>query len=86
MQSNFNNLKATFTDDDINQIVALLGHRCSIKTVNRLRSLITYNASTIPTYGMLERLMKENDQWSYCDGQSYIDEIRTIRNIILKGY
>ena len=86
MQSNFNNLKATFTDDDINQIVALLGHRCSIKTVNRLRSCITYSSSAIPTYGILQRLIKENDQWSYRAGQSYIDEIRTIRNIILKGY
>ena len=39
----------------------------------------------MPTYGILERLTKEGEDWSYRAGQSYPDEIRTIREIILEG-
>lgn len=84
-QLNFNNQKEVLTETDINELVNLVGYRCRVQTVNRLRSMLTYGRSTIPQYGILERLIKENGSWSYCAGQSYIDEIKTVRNIILKG-
>ena len=86
MQKNFNNQKSNLTETDINQIVSVVGHRCRVKTVNRLRSIITYSPSLIPEYGILSRLIKDdNGIWSYCAGQSYPDEIRTLRDCILNG-
>lgn len=82
-QLNFNNQRESLTEDDINQLVALLGKHCRVKTITHLESSLKYGLSRVPYYGILERLMKENGQWSYCAGQSYPDEIRTVRNIIL---
>lgn len=84
-QDNFNNLKNNLSSEDIAQIVSILGYRCGTNTVQRLKSILTYGTSTIPQYGILERLMKENGNWNYYAGQSYVDEIRTVRNIIIKG-
>ena len=84
MQTNFNNFKDQMTEDDIDQLVALLGSRCRSKTLIRLRSVLTYGKHSLPSYGILERLVKENGSWSYIAGQSYPDEIRTIREIIIK--
>ncbi len=84
-QLNFNNQKEKLTENDIDQLVEVIGSRCQVKTVNRLRSMLTYGRSTIPSFGILERLIKENGKWGYCAGQSYTDEIKTVRNIILEG-
>lgn len=86
MQKNLNNQKTQLTEDDIDQILTIVGHRCRIKTVNRLRSILTYGPSTVPHYGIFERLIKEeNGNWRYVAGQSYTDEIRTLRECIIKG-
>lgn len=85
MKNSFNDLKTQLSEQDVDQIVEIVGHRCRVKTYNRLRSILTYSSSLVPTYGILERLTKKNGGWSYCAGQSYPDEIRTLREIILKG-
>jgi hypothetical protein len=82
-QQNLNTLKSNLTESDIDSIVDIIGHRCRIKTCNRLRSILTYSASSIQSFGILDRLIKENGHWSYCAGQSYPDEIRTVRECIL---
>lgn len=84
-QLNFNNQKTTLTEKDIDQLVALIGHRCRIKTCNRLRSILTYSPSLVPSYGIFDRLIKEGESWSYVAGQSYTDEIKTVRECILNG-
>lgn len=83
MEKTFNNLKSQLSEQDIDQLVDLLGHRCRIEKRNRIRSILTYGTSTVPNYGILDRLVKENDQWRYIAGQSYTDEIRTVRECIL---
>lgn len=86
MNNSFNHLKTQLTDADISAILSIVGYRCREKTLRRLRSILTYARSTIPTYGIFNRLTKESDgSWSYCAGQSYTDEIRTLRECILKG-
>lgn len=85
MKNSFNDLKNQLSEQDIDQIIEIVGHRCRVKTCNRLRSILTYSPSLIQTYGILERLTKEHGRWSYCAGQSYPDEIKTLREIILKG-
>jgi len=85
MDKSFNDLKGELTESDIDNLVTLLGKHCRLGTLQRLRSCLTYGASRIASYGILERLVKEeNGAWSYCAGQSYPDEIRTIREIIIK--
>jgi hypothetical protein len=85
-QLNFNNQKSNLSESDIDQIVSIITHRCRIKTTDRVRSILTYSPSLIPSYGIFERLMKEDDgKWHYCAGQSYTDEIRTLRELVIKG-
>ena len=85
MRNSFNDLKNNLSEQDIDQIIVLIGYRCRINTCNRIRATLSYFSSSIPSYGILDRLSKENERWSYCAGQSYPDEIKTIREIFLKG-
>ena len=85
-EKTFNELKNELTENDIDQIIEIVGKRCRMKTITRLVSMLKYSASTIPSYGILERLTRDRwNFWSYCAGQSYPDEIRIIRNIIKQG-
>ncbi len=83
-QLNFNTEKTNLSENDIDQIVSILGYRCRVKTCARLRSVLTYSPSMIKSYGILDRLIKENNEWRYIAGQSYTDELKTVRDIILK--
>lgn len=85
MQKNFNNQKSKLTEKDIEEIVDIVGHRCHAKTKRRLRSILTYGGGGIPLCGILNRLILDDNGWQYCAGQSYPDEIRTIKGIILNG-
>lgn len=68
--------------NDIEEITTLICKRCQPNTWDRVRSILTYSPSAIPTYSILERVYKGKHGWRYCAGQSYPDEIRTVRNII----
>lgn len=81
----FSELKGNLTQDDVDQIVEIVGYRCRIKTIHRLRSILAYSSSLIPNHGIMDRLVKETRGWAYIAGQSYTDEIRTVRDIILNG-
>jgi hypothetical protein len=85
MRNSFNDLKPELTENDIDEILAIVGKGCRDNTKKRLRSILTYGRSTIPSYGIFNRLCKESHGWDYCAGQSYTDEIRTLRECILKG-
>lgn len=81
-QINLNNIKE-LSENDIDQIIEVIGYRCRIKTIQRLRSILTYGKSTIGSYGIYNRLIKENGKWQYVAGQSYTDELRIVRDCIL---
>lgn len=83
-QLNFNNYRNELTENDIDEIVELFTYRCQIKTVRQIRINLELFRNEIPHYGILERVIKENHGWTYCAGQSYPDEIRTVRNIFKK--
>ena len=82
-QLTFNQLKSNLTTQDIDQLVVIIAKGCRAKNTNRVRNALTYVPNLIPSYGILDRLVKENNDWRYCAGQSYPDEIRTVRGIIL---
>ena len=82
-QPTFNELKTTLSDEDIGQILMIITYKCRIKTYQRIKSILTYSASLIPYYGILDRLIKEDGKWEYITGQSHTDEMRIVRNCIL---
>jgi hypothetical protein len=79
----FNDLKTQLTEDDINQIVALVGHRARFKTKKLIRNVLEYYPSSVRYAGILERLVKDGNEWEYIAGQSYPDEIRRVRELII---
>ena len=72
------------SESQIEDLVRLVCKRCSVKTYTRVRSNLTYSLSHIPQHGILNRLTWDASklEWNYCAGQSYPDEIRTVREII----
>lgn len=84
-QINFNNHRDKLTESDKQEIFELLGKRLREKNARRLKSMLNYGLQCIPHYGILNRLYKDQYGWQYCAGQSYPDEIRTVRNIIING-
>lgn len=81
----FNELKTDLSENDIEEIVSIVTKYCRANTIRRVRSILTYHPSLIPNYGIFNRLTKDKNGWSYCAGQSYPDEIRTLRECITKG-
>jgi hypothetical protein len=67
-------------------LAEFFGKGCREKTKKRLRSICLYSLNSIELCGVLQRVEYDPDYkgiWSYCAGQSYTDEIRTARNVIL---
>lgn len=83
MSKTFNELKQSLTESDIDEIMSIVCKGCRENTRRRVRSILTYGPSTIGSYGILGRLVKEDRGWVYIAGQSYPDEIRTVRECIL---
>ena len=73
------------SQQDIEEIIGIVGDRCRHNTKARLRSILTYGSSTIPDYGIMRRLMFTRGRWEYVAGQCYTSEIKTLRECILKG-
>ncbi len=84
MQINFNNYRDKLTKQDKEEIFGIVSARCRQKTKELLALRLEKHLNLIPEYGILNRLIKENYGWIYVAGQSYPDEIRTVRKIILE--
>jgi len=72
------------TEDECNAAVAVLGARCRAATKMRLYWAIKACPS-MARYGIYERLYFHEDGQlcSYCAGQDYTAEIRTVRELLL---
>ena len=70
------------SENDIDQIMIIVSHRCHLKTCQKLRFALGYITCT-HNYGIYSRLIKENGKWTYICGQSWNDEMRTLRECIL---
>lgn len=82
-QINFNNYRQQLTEQDTNEIFEILSKGLRSKNRELLAKRLNHHLELIPYFGILDRLIKESYGWSYCAGQSYTDEIRTVRQIIL---
>jgi len=67
---------------EIDQLVGVLGSRCSEHTKRKLHFALRC-VPNIQAYGIYGRVML--NPVSYCAGQSYPDEIRTVRGLLIKG-
>lgn len=79
---NFNNYRDKLTNKDKEDILLLVTHRCRLTTYRKIKANLDYSLSLIPHLGILERIYKDEHGWQYCAGQSYPDEMRTIRQIL----
>lgn len=76
--------KESLTEGETEDFVAVFGARCSEKTKRRLKSIVRYSVSSLPGLGIFERV-RIRPHIEYVAGQSYPDEIRTVREAIIKG-
>jgi hypothetical protein len=66
-------------------LFAMVAKGCRVKTQDALASRLALPLSLWPGHARFERVHLEADGASYCAGQSYPDEIRELRELILKG-
>jgi len=68
-------------------LLALLGARCRGATKARLARRLAWPAHLWFHYGIYHRVHIDPDNWkvSYCAGQDYTSEIRTVRECVLEG-
>jgi len=79
-------LGRALTNEELDKAVEIIGDDCQQKTKDKLsRRLQTL--SLLTRHVIYSRLLFQSDgaQCQYVAGQSYSDEIRTIRQLILKG-
>ncbi len=77
------NHKIDLTEDEVYAVVAVIGDHCQQKTKDKLCRRLAL-VSLMPNYGIYDRVII-SPRASYCAGQSYPDEIRTVRRLILEG-
>jgi hypothetical protein len=77
-----NILFKSLSDSDIEQIVDIIGGR----NKGRLTSILDYHLKSSDFWGVASRFMYDfkNDRWSYCTGQDYIFEMKSVRKALLK--
>jgi hypothetical protein len=73
------------TEDEISELVDLLGKRCKVRTKNRIKWALMGCPDNIDNPGIFRRvLFNDGGRFvSYCAGQSYPDEIRTVRQCLI---
>jgi hypothetical protein len=87
MSSNYQSLldrisaRQPLSETEIESAVTIFGARCQPRKVYALRAALK-NVPEIPSFGIYHRVHFENGQASYCAGQSYPDEIRTVRKLL----
>ena len=82
LESKINN-QEEFTEAEKSGLYELLTGYCRQDTKARFSRKLNVPLSCWANYGIYGRVMFEGDKITYCAGQSYTDEIRTIRKLIL---
>lgn len=83
-----NSEQKTLTDDQQAAILAIVGKGCRADTKDRLSRRLRLPLSLWPRYGIFSRLIIADDTDRapyYICGQSWTDEMQTLRKLILKG-
>lgn len=79
---------ATLTEQQQTAILGIIGKGCRAETKERLARRLALPLSLFPRYGIFSRLIlwdeRDNRPYYIC-GQSWTDEMQTLRKLILKG-
>lgn len=77
----------TLSPEQQNELLALLGSKCQQKTKEKLARRLALPLSLMPNYGIFSRvyLSYNTEGVHYCAGQSYTDEVRLVRKLVLEG-
>lgn len=73
----------SLTPVQVDALMKVLGKGLRDRNKRRLRSVLTYGLHAVEKCGILERVYIEGDDVLYCACQSYPDEIRIIRQVLL---
>jgi hypothetical protein len=76
----------TLNEAQRNGLMALLGSGCRQATKARLQHCVNDNCRRVKPCGIIGRVHLEQDGASYCAGQDYPSEIRTVRRIMIASY
>lgn len=82
-EAKFDNTGLRLTEAEQASLTALLGKRCNAQTKSRLAYKLSLPLYLYSDYGIYRRVSFDNGRAEYCAGQSYTDEIRTVRELIL---
>lgn len=77
------NTCSTLNEAQINDILSMIGKGCRAKTKDRLASRLHVPLSLWKRYGIYSRLTLTDQGADYICGQSWTDEMRTLRECIL---
>lgn len=78
----------TLTDHQQTEILSIIGKGCRAETKARLSRRLQLPLALFPSYGIFSRLIIADDSDRapyYICGQSWADEMQTLRKLILKG-
>ena len=82
--SEIENTYNSLNDEQIKSFIAFVGSKCRQKTKEKLERRLKTPFSLWTNYGIFSRVILENDnQIYYICGQSWNDEMRTLRECIL---
>ena len=82
-EATFKNKSLHLTEQEQASLAALLGKGCRARTKERLAYKLSLPLYIYSDYGIYRRVSFDNGRAEYCAGQSYTDEIRTVRELIL---
>ena len=73
----------TLTEQEKEDLVSMVGSRCRIETKLRLRRKMSTPLSLWDSFGIYDRVTFKGGRADYICGQSWTDEMRTLRECIL---
>jgi hypothetical protein len=73
------------TEAEQDSLYILLAKGCRAKTREKLSRRVKMPLALWSDWGIFRRVSFDNGQAEYCAGQSYTDEIRTVRELILNN-
>jgi hypothetical protein len=75
----------TLNDSQIDDILSMIGKGCRARTKERLAFRLRVPLSLWKSYGIYSRMTLTEDSAEYICGQSWTDEMRTLRECILEN-
>ena len=83
-KNNSTDLPTTLTETEQTMIVYEIGKGCRQKTKDKLRRMVSLPLSLWNNYGIYSRMTFKNGLPEYICGQSWTDEMRTLRECLIK--